>query len=101
MALSRVWEETSADFLSLADGSLAASFWYVGILFLKSSTQASRFGRSLHSKMVVVRADSRAATIAALQTYLSVSCGNESSEDRMYQHSIEAAEACPGTGFLV
>lgn len=47
----RVWEETSADFLSLADGSLAASFWYVGMLFLNSSTHASRFGRSLHSKV--------------------------------------------------
>ena len=47
----------------------------------------------------VVRADSRAATIASIQTYLSVSCGNELSEDHICRHSTEAAEACPGTGF--
>jgi len=41
---------TSAACLSFADGSFAASFWYVGMLFLKSSTQSLRLGRSLHHK---------------------------------------------------
>ncbi len=41
---------TSAACLSFADGSFAASFLYVGMLFLKSSTQSLRLGRSLHHK---------------------------------------------------
>jgi len=41
---------TSAACLSFADGSFAASFLYVGMLFLKSSTQSLRLGRSLQRK---------------------------------------------------
>lgn len=41
---------TSAACLSFADGSFAASFWYVGMLFLKSCTQSLKLGRSLHHK---------------------------------------------------
>ena len=47
---SDVAQLTSAACLFFADGSFAASFLYVGMLFLKSSTQSLRLGRSLHHK---------------------------------------------------
>ena len=62
---------TSAACLSFAEGSFAASFLYVGMLFLNNSTQSSRLGRSLQSHQQCMASQS---VDQAMKANLAVEC---------------------------